>query len=98
MYDRHGSDPDSRFAGMSNGGGHPGFATSSFGGGGPTFEGEISPEDLFNMFFGGGGGFGGMPMGGGPGGMSFAESEQSLPFDRLFQSLQLPSVLAVSGP
>ena len=50
-YDRHGSDPDSRFAGMS---------TSGFGGGGgaPTFEGELSPEDLFNMFFGGGG-FGG---------------------------------------
>lgn len=54
---------------MSNGGGRPGFATSSFGSG-PTFEGEISPEDLFNMFFGGGaGGLGGMRMGGGPGGM-----------------------------
>ena len=55
---------------MSNGGGHPGFATSSFGGG-PSFEGEISPEDLFRMFFGdAAGGFGGMPMGGGPGGQS----------------------------
>ena len=44
---------------------------SSFaGGGGPSFDGEISPEDLFNMFFGGGGpafggggGFGGGPAG-----------------------------------
>lgn len=55
----------------------PGFSTSPFGGG---FEGEMSPEDLFNMFFGGGGvarnsGFGGSPFGGpvftasfGPGG------------------------------
>lgn len=44
---------------------------SAFGGGGPFggggFEGEMSPEDLFNMFFGGGGaspfgnGFGGGP-------------------------------------
>lgn len=44
----------------------PGFATSPFGGG--QFEGELSPEDLFNMFFGGGGmgnmggGFGGGPV------------------------------------
>ena len=48
---------------MSSGGGHPGFAASPFGGGG--FEGEMSPEDLFNMFFGGGGGMGGMGVGGG---------------------------------
>ena len=34
-----------------------GFASGPFGG--SSFEGEISPEDLFNMFFGGGG------MGGG---------------------------------
>ena len=40
-----------------------GFATSPFGGGG--FEGEMSPEDLFNMFFGGG--MGGAQFGG-PGG------------------------------
>ena len=45
----------------STGDGHPGFAASPFGGGG--FEGEMSPEDLFNMFFGGGGG---MMGGGGP--------------------------------
>lgn len=35
-----------------------GFANANFANG---FEGEISPEDLFNMFFGGGG------FGGGPG-------------------------------
>ena len=40
------------------------FATSPFSNGG--FEGELSPEDLFNMFFGGGG-LGGAQFGG-PGG------------------------------
>ncbi|KAG1846943.1 hypothetical protein C8R48DRAFT_423574 [Suillus tomentosus] len=63
-YDQSGSDPESRSGGMSSRG--PGFSASPFGG-----EGEISPEDLFNMFFGGGGmamnrGFGGSPFGGGP--------------------------------
>lgn len=74
-YDQSGSDPESRFSGMSSRG--PGFSSSPFGGG---FEGEMSPEDLFNMFFGGGGmamngGFGNSPFGGpvfsasfGPGG------------------------------
>jgi len=40
------------------------------GGGGGGFEGELSPEDLFNMFFGGGGGggFGNNGFGGGFGG------------------------------
>jgi DnaJ-class molecular chaperone len=48
-YDRSGSDPESRFGGG-------GFATNPFAGGGDmAFEGEMSPEDLFNMFFGGGG-------------------------------------------
>ena len=55
-FDQSGGDPDSRFAGMS-----PGFA------GGRQFQGEVSPEDLFNMFFGGGGQMGGGPFGGGPG-------------------------------
>ncbi|KAG2128582.1 hypothetical protein DEU56DRAFT_891182 [Suillus clintonianus] len=75
IYDQSGSDPESRSSGMSSRG--PGFSASPFGGG---FEGEMSPEDLFNMFFGGGGmamnrGFGGSPFGGpvftasfGPGG------------------------------
>ena len=38
----------------SRGGGFP----AGFGNGGGRFEGDINPEDLFNMFFGGGGGFG----------------------------------------
>lgn len=46
----------------STGDGAPGFANASFG---AQFDGELSPEDLFNMFFGGGGG-GGMMGGGGP--------------------------------
>ena len=60
-YDRHGADPESRFSGMSSSSSRgPGFRTHSFGGN--AFETEISPEELFNMFFGGnmgGGGFGG---------------------------------------
>lgn len=64
VYDQHGSDPESRFSGMSSSSsGSPGFAGGGpFGGG---FEGELSPEDLFNMFFGGG------PMGGASFGGSF---------------------------
>ncbi|KAG1766632.1 hypothetical protein EV702DRAFT_1189502 [Suillus placidus] len=66
IYDQSGSDPESRSGGI---------VLAQFGG-----EGEMSPEDLFNMFFGGGGmtmnnGFGGGPFGGpvftasfGPGG------------------------------
>ncbi|CDO69622.1 hypothetical protein BN946_scf184851.g10 [Trametes cinnabarina] len=70
-YDQHGSDPESRFSGMSSGRASPAFSRGSFGGGG-GFESELSPEDLFNMFFGGGGmpmngaSFGGGPFGGGP--------------------------------
>jgi len=61
-YDRHGADPESRFSGMSSSSARgPGFHPHSFGGN--AFETEISPEELFNMFFGGGmsggGGFGG---------------------------------------
>jgi len=63
-FDRSGSDPESRFSGMSSASrGPPGFATNGFGGGG-GFESELSPEDLFNMFFGGG--MGGGSFGGGP--------------------------------
>ncbi|KIP01886.1 hypothetical protein PHLGIDRAFT_122963 [Phlebiopsis gigantea 11061_1 CR5-6] len=62
-YDQHGSDPESRFSGQpSFSNAAQGFGGQQFGGG---FEGEMSPEDLFNMFFGGGmgqGGFGGGPM------------------------------------
>ena len=57
-YDQHGADPESRFSGMSSPSSRgPGFHANSFGG-----ETEITPEELFNMFFGGnmgGGGFGG---------------------------------------
>ncbi|TVY30583.1 putative J domain-containing protein [Lachnellula hyalina] len=71
-FDRYGGDPDSRF-----GGGAPqqspfsGFAdrTSRARGeasGGSMWEEEISPEEMFNRFFGGGG-MG--PFGGGGGGM-----------------------------
>ena len=55
IYDRSGDDPESRFGGMSSSGPSSGFQTSPFGG--ATFEGELSPEDLFNMFFGGGAAF-----------------------------------------
>lgn len=46
-------------------------ASSGFAGRGAQFDGELSPEDLFNMFFGGGGGGGFGPgfatsFGGGP--------------------------------
>ena len=72
-YDRFGGDPDSRFPGASAGNGPSGF--SGFGRpqggqrGGPMFEEEISPEEMFRQFFGGGmgGGFGG----GGPFGTQY---------------------------
>ena len=61
-YDRHGADPESRFSGMSSSSSRgPGFHAHQFGGNG--FETEITPEELFNLFFGGsmggGGGLGG---------------------------------------
>ena len=58
QYDRFGGDPDSRSGGGSAGASSPfsGFARSP--GRGPMFEDEISPEELFNRFFSGGG-FGG---------------------------------------
>ncbi|KXS96063.1 hypothetical protein AC578_6390 [Pseudocercospora eumusae] len=79
-YDKFGGDPESRFGGGSaaSSGASPfsGFAQQRRGG--PMFEEEISPEELFRQFFGGGGmggpfagGFGGpgfvFNMGGGPG-------------------------------
>jgi len=67
MFDQTGGDPDSR----GGGGGGGGAAASPFSGfaRGPGmrqggFEAEISPEDLFRQFFGGGGGGGfGGPFG-----------------------------------
>lgn len=71
-FDRFGGDPESRGgAGGGGGGGGAGdpFAGFRGGGGGGGFPGggpELSPEDLFNMFFGGGGFGGGFGGGGGP--------------------------------
>ena len=68
-YDQFGGDPDNRFGGgAASAASSPfsGFARSPSGGRGPMYEDEISPEELFNRFFGGGmgggGGFG--PFGG----------------------------------
>ena len=77
-FDKFGSDPDSRFSGASD----P-FAgmRSRSSAAGPTFESEISPEDLFNMFFGGGGmGMGGSPFGGPFGATSFGGPGFSMRF------------------
>lgn len=54
-YDQFGGDPDSRFSGASAAPSSPfsGFARAPSGRG-PMFESEMSPEDLFNQFFGGG--------------------------------------------
>ena len=57
-YDRHGSDPEDRYAGMRQAR-SPGFGMAR-GGPASPFGDEMSAEDLFNMFFGGG------SMGGGP--------------------------------
>ena len=64
-YDRFGGDPDNRFGPGAAPASSPfsGFAARSPGGRGPMFEDEISPEELFNRFFGGGGGMGGGPFG-----------------------------------
>ncbi|KAI1330768.1 DUF1977-domain-containing protein [Xylariaceae sp. FL0255] len=71
-FDRFGTDPESRFesaraqAGNPFGGGGrapgAGFGGGG-GGGGGMFDDEISPEEMFARFFGGG--FGGGPFGGG---------------------------------
>jgi len=62
-YDRHGDDPDSRTAGMGSPftNGFPGMRTQ-YGRGG-MYGDEISPEELFNMFFGGGFNTGGFNAG-----------------------------------
>lgn len=70
-YDKFGGDPDNRFSSASASGASPfsGFASQRGGARGPMFEEEISPEELFRQFFGGGG-MGG-PFGGGFGGPGF---------------------------
>ena len=71
-YDKFGGDPDNRFSSASSASASnpfAGFAGRNGPRGGAMFEEEISPEELFRQFFGGGmGGFGG-PMGGGGFGM-----------------------------
>ncbi|KAF2872613.1 hypothetical protein BDV95DRAFT_570194 [Massariosphaeria phaeospora] len=74
-FDRFGGDPDSRFPGASSSAGASPFSnfgrSASGGRPGPMYEEEISPEELFRQFFGGGmgggfgGGGGGGPFGGG---------------------------------
>lgn len=70
QFDRFGTDPDNRFSSASASSPFSGFASRAGGArAGPMFDDEISPEDLFRQFFGGGmgGPFGG-PFGGGMGG------------------------------
>ena len=72
-YDRFGGDPDNRFGPGAAAASSPfsGFAARSPGGRGPMFDDEISPEELFNRFFGGGG------MGGGPFGRFLSLGEET---------------------
>ena len=91
-YDRHGADPESRFGGTSSSSASgPGFHTHSFGGN--AFEAEISPEELFNMFFGGGmGGGGGF---GGPGEQKLVARSLAQWFSTLIQYSRLHLVALV---
>lgn len=72
IFDHTGSDPDSRAPSMPTASGN--FAAAG-GGGGPFFQGgagaDITPEELFNMFFGGGMGGTGGPFDMGGGGFAF---------------------------
>ena len=64
-FDQFGGDPDNRFSSSSAGpppSPFSGFARSP-GARNPMFDAEISPEDLFNQFFGGGMGGGFTPFG-----------------------------------
>ncbi len=63
-YDRYGGDPDSRFGGAQQSDPFAGFARrpqpgAAQGGQRGGWDPEMSPEEMFNRFFGGGGGFGG---------------------------------------
>ncbi|KDN43187.1 DnaJ-domain-containing protein [Tilletiaria anomala UBC 951] len=67
-YDRFGGDPEQRFAASSsNAAGAAGGPGMRFRGGPGMFAEEVDPQDLFNMFFGGG-----MGSGFGPGGATFS--------------------------
>ena len=82
IYDRSGSDPESRYSGMPSS--SQGSTVNPFAG--ASFDGELSPEDLFNMFFGAGGGGPFGPGFGGGGGPS-----KSRPMGSLIQPHVLPS-------
>ena len=63
MFDRNGVDPDNRHAAAAASNPFSGFSRSASAGGrqqGGMYEAEMSPEELFRQFFGGGmgGGFG----------------------------------------
>ena len=81
-YDRFGTDPDSRFSGAQAQDPFAGFANRAArgggmgGGGGGVWEDEISPEEMFARFFGGG--FGG-PFGGGRSFLRERERERERP-------------------
>lgn len=65
-FDRYGGDPDSRYASAQAN--NPFFSQRQGGGGmgrgGQMFNDDLTPEEMFARFFGGGGGFGGGPFGG----------------------------------
>jgi len=65
-FDSHGGDPESR---------NPAPFRSGGGGGGMRFQNEVSPEELFNMFFSGGFPGGGVQFGG-PNGTFFSPVHQ----------------------
>ncbi|OLL22567.1 putative J domain-containing protein [Neolecta irregularis DAH-3] len=65
IYDRSGMDPGARGASGSPSGFSNAFANARRNGGSPMFTEELSPEDLFNMFFGSGMGAFGSGFGGG---------------------------------
>ncbi|KAF4551865.1 Hypothetical protein D9617_12g037550 [Elsinoe fawcettii] len=71
-YDKFGGDPDNRFSSASSSSPFSGFSQAAGASrGGAMFEEEISPEEMFRQFFGGGGGMGGGPFGGPFGGGLF---------------------------
>lgn len=57
-FDKFGGDPDARFNPASSAGASP-FSNFARAQRGPMYEEEISPEEMFRQFFGGGGPFGG---------------------------------------
>ncbi|KAM0548160.1 hypothetical protein ACHAPJ_010081 [Fusarium lateritium] len=63
-FDRLGTDPDSRFASAQANNPFFNRQAGGMGRGGPMFQDDLTPEEMFARFFGGGGGgFGGGPFG-----------------------------------